>query len=287
MKIPSYMKEHPVLKLILGLVVFFFTISSLLYLSYTSSFYPEDLDYVGVFTEKNESTEYFIGLYPLIEQKTMGIVITEWGGYEDQSRCLMVVPDNADNISFLQMPEREGITYPDKIAESTDTIRIPYDEYENLSLVKESGGVLVVKPHTIDGYYGVEVFVPGWIRQTSLSQISIVIPLYAMGSDQIPGVNQVTKYKVQVQLPKNYELVNSVPKPTRFKVTGNNLAVYQFDVDAAESDLMLTLENRLITRDINNIRVMLGTLLGFSTMFSITNTIEILARKKEIFKNKG
>lgn len=281
------MKEHPVLKLILGLVVFFFTISSLLYLSYTISFYPEDLDYVGVFTEKNESTEYFIGLYPLIEQKTMGIVITEWGGYEDQSRCLMVVPDNADNISFLQMPEREGITYPDKIAESTDTIRIPYDEYENLSLVKESGGVLVVKPHTIDRYYGVEVFVPGWIRQTSLSQVSIVIPLYAMGSDQIPGVNQVTKYKVQVQLPKNYELVNSVPKPTRFKVTGNNLAVYQFDVDAAESDLMLTLENRLITRDINNIRVMLGTLLGFSTMFSITNTIEILARKKEIFKNKG
>lgn len=286
MKIPSYMKEHPVLKLILGLVVFFFTISSLLYLSYTSSFYPEELDYVGVFTEKNENAKYFIGLYPLIEQKTMGIVITEWGGYDHQSRCLMVVPDNAENISFLQMPEREGITYPDKIAESTDTIRIPYDRYENLSLAKENGGVLVVKPDAIDDYYGVEVFVPGWIRQTSLSQVSIVIPLYAMGDEQIPGVSQVTKYIVQVQLPKNYELINSVPKPTRFKVTGNNLAVYQFDVDASESDLMLTLENRLITRDLNNIRVILGTLLGFSTMFSITNTIEILTRKKEIFRSK-
>jgi hypothetical protein len=197
----------------------------------------------------------------------------------------MVVPDNAENISFLQMPDRD-ITYPDKIAESTDTIRIPYDHYENLSLAKESGGVLVVKPDAIDHYYGVEVFVPGWIRQTSLSQVSIVIPLYAMGGDQIAGVNQVTKYIVQVQLPKNYELINSVPKPTRFKVTGNNLAVYQFDVDASESDLMLTLENRLITRDINNIRVILGTLLGFSTMFSITNTIEILTRKKEIFRSK-
>jgi hypothetical protein len=105
-----------------------------------------------------------------------------------------------------------------------------------------------------------------------------------MGNEEIAGVTQVTRYKIQVSLPKNYELINSAPKPTRFKVTGNNLAVYQFDVNASESDLMLTLENRLITRDINNLRVLLGTLLGFSTMFSITNTIEILTRKKEIFR---
>ncbi|GEM_PF-2173737 len=284
MKIPAYMKEHPVLKLILGLVVFCFTISALLYLSYTSSFYPENLDYIGIYSEKSDNAEYFLGLYPLIEQKTMGIVITEWKDYKNQSKCLMVVPDTAENISFLQMPEREGIVYPDKIAESTDTIRIPYEQYENLSRVKETGGVLLVKPGMIEGYYGVEIFVPGWIHQTSLSQVSIVIPLYAMGNEEIAGVTQVTRYKIQVSLPKNYELINSAPKPTRFKVTGNNLAVYQFDVNASESDLMLTLENRLITRDINNLRVLLGTLLGFSTMFSITNTIEILTRKKEIFR---
>jgi len=286
MKIPSFLKEHPVLKLILGLVVFAITVSSLLYLSYTSSFYPEKLSYVGVFSEGGPESEYFIGLYPLIDQKTMGIVITEWGGHQNQSRCLMVVPKNAENISFLQMPDNEEIQYPDKIAESTDAVRVPYEQYENLTLAKESGGVLIVKPGVIENYYGVEFFVPGWIRLTSLSQVSIVIPLYAMGQGQIPGVEQVTHYRIQVSLPKNYELVNSVPKPTRFKVTGNNNALYQFDVDASESDLMLTLENRLITRDINNLRVLLGTLLGFSMMFSITNTIDIISRKKEIFKSK-
>jgi len=277
----SRFNESPVLKLILGLMIFSSSLMLLISLSFTSSFYPDDLNYVGVFSVESPGSDYYIGVYPAIEKKTLGIVLTEWGDYHNQSRCLMVVPENAENISFLQMPDMKGIQYPDKITESRDAERIPYERYENLSLARAKKGLLVVKPEHIEGYYGVEFFAPGWIYQTSSSQVSIVIPLYSAGSGIAPGVNQVTRYRIQVSIPKNYELVSSVPNPSRFKVTGNNLAVYQFDLNSTDSDFMLTLENRFRTRDNNNLKILLGTILGSAMMFTISAAIEIIRRKEE------
>jgi hypothetical protein len=278
--------ESPPVRLILGLVVFFSCLFCLLYLSFTGSFYPDELNYVGVFSSETAGTEYFIGVYPIVEKKTLGIVLTEWGDYHNQSRSIMIVPVDAENISFLKMDEKKDVQYPDKIAESMDAVRIPYEKYENLSLVKENNGVLVVKPDHIKGYYGIEFYAPGWIQQTSSSQVSIVIPLYAAGSEISSEVSQISRYRIQVSIPKNYELISSVPSPTRFKVTGNNLAVYQFDMNATDSDLMINLENRFITRDNNNLKILLGTILGSAMMFSITTAIEIIRRREEIFKRK-
>ena len=171
--------------------------------------------------------------------------------------------------------------YPDKIAESTDTVRVPYEQYENLTLAKEKNGVLIVKPDYVDRYYGIEFYAPGWIHQTSPSQFSIVIPLYAAGTNISPGVHQINSYRIHVSIPKNYELTDSIPTPSRFKVTGNNLAVYQFEMNATDNDLMLQLENRLMTRDNNNLKVLLGVILGSSMMFAISMAIELIMKKEE------
>ena len=284
MKVHPVLKDSSVIKLAFGIIVFIFAMYVILIFSGTASVYPEKINYIGTFTTAPANTSYFMGIQPVMDTGTLKVVLTEQKGWMNQSRALMKIPADAENISFLLMKPDFSLTIPEKIAEEAGVERVPYQQYENLSLVKEKDGVLVIRPDLIDNYYGVEFFLPNQILHPSASQISISIPLYSSGTSISPGLHQVCNYQIQIYLPKNYELISSVPSPSRFKVIGDTLAIYQFDVDATATDLLINLENRFITRDIRNIQILLGTLIGFSTSLIIAEIIELIARKDELLE---
>jgi len=191
---------------------------------------------------------------------------------------------NYSNISFLIWSSDDNQIIPEKIAEDSRVTRVPYETYENLTLAQDKGGILIIRPDLIPHYYGVEFFLKEQISHPSSDQLSISIPMYSAGAAIAPGLHQVSSYQIQIYLPKNYELVSSVPSPSRFKVIGDTLAIYQFDVDATATDLLINLENRFITRDLHNIQILLGTLIGFSTGLIIAQIFEILSRKEEFIE---
>jgi hypothetical protein len=282
MRFHPILKEGPVIKLIFGCIVFSLAMYTIIILSQTSSFYPQDRDYIGTFTTASENTSYFMGIQPIMGTDSLKVILTQQQGWENQSRALIKIPQEAENISFLIMPKQTGIIIPEKIAEDSQVIRVPYQVHENLSLAIEKRGILVIRPDLIDNYYGVEFFLPTQMSHPSPSQVSISIPLYSAGESISTGLHQVSRYQVQIYLPKNYELISSVPSPTRFKVIGDTRAIYQFDVNATATDLLINLENRFITRDIRNIQILLGTLIGFSTSLIISQIIDIVSRKDEV-----
>ncbi|PKL59242.1 MAG: hypothetical protein CVV33_08845 [Methanomicrobiales archaeon HGW-Methanomicrobiales-4] len=282
------LKEGPVIKLAFGIIVFILAMSNVIILSQTSSIYPEETGYnIGTFTTAKENSTYFMTIQPVLETGLLKVTINEQQDWSNQSRALLKVPADAENISFLIMPPNNLITSPEKIAEQTYLTRVPYQEHENLSLAIEKGGLLIIRPDLIENYYGVEFFLPHQIIHRSRSQISLSIPLYYAGKSIHPGLQQVTQYKIQILMPENYELISSVPSPVRFHFIGNNLAIYEFNVDATATDLLINLENRFITKDLQNIQILLGTLIGFSTSLIISQSIEIISRKEEIInKNR-
>ncbi|HWQ66646.1 MAG TPA: hypothetical protein VN372_07230 [Methanospirillum sp.] len=284
MALHPFFKESSVLKLILGLFVFIITVSIIVCLSETTSNYPEEAKYIGVLTTSSDKTAYFMGIVSDIETDTLRVVLTELNGWKNQSRCMIIIPPDTTNISFLTMQGKIPPVIPEKIVESSYASRIPYSSYENLSLAREKG-LLVVKPDKIKDYYGIEFYLHGLIRHPSLSQIIFVVPLYYSGEGISPELHEVTLYKTQVRIPRNYDLISSVPASSRFKVSGDNLAIYEFNADPSGSDLLLNLENRFITRSISNIQILLGTLVGFSTSLIITQSIDLISRKEEIRLN--
>jgi len=274
------------LKIIVPLVIFLSAVFVIISLNQSTSFYPKDLGYIGVFTLNDHPPDYFIGINPDIEKNSLQVLMGETGPWENQSPCKIIIPKEATNISFLVMPDNETEISPDKIVQCSMADRVPYEIYENQSSVfttteDTAFGTLIIKPKKIHRYFGVEFILPGWISQRSPSQVSIVIPLLngnGGGSQDLTGIDN---FSVQMTVPSDYELLSSVPQSSRFKVNGNNQAMYQFSINASNTDFVATLENHLKSSNINNLRVFLGILIGVTPMPIIMGIIDLIQKRRK------
>lgn len=255
-------------EIMIGIILIMIAIFSLFILTTNNSTYPNEWGFFCISTNSSNETPYFVGIFFDNETNEAKYVITEWTYSKNQSDFYITVPEEPLKIHYLTVNDSEinseKFKYTEKIYESLFMRRVDYPyEPEYFNNPPNDQYAFAVIPKDVTNYYGIEFNLKKPLMGISISEKQFILPIDTL---KIPEGNKpidVQKYRIQVESPDNYELISSVPQPSRFLLRGHRSALYQFDIDDVQKgSLSISFQDKELNSKITIFLIIFSAMLG-------------------------
>lgn len=280
-----------VIPLLIGLSLIGVSIITISYLTSSASYYPENIAGLDILHDGNGDPEVFVGLVPLhgTQEVYATIFISDWEkSLTNCSQIQVYFPGVTYHHSYLleselpvpETPALWGEAWPKLLYNES---RHPLSSKMELAWVREPWlcqDIIKIHPKQIEDFVGgIEFLWRNGLQKLSFTEVCFILPFQAPHSQGVQ-LNTIRKYQVQLWSPIDYELISSIPKPSRFQLFGRRGALYQFDIDVQKSDLVVIFEDRKQASIRNYLLIIFSTLLGIGLTIVVGEVISTIKARR-------